>query len=271
MPNSADRNRLAVVTRRHLTGAEWEAVATRRRELITRDVGERLIRRTVTHLKVLLHNVQTFSLVVQAMGGTARNGDTYGALLAGAHLLVSTDRLEVPSARAWVEAQGWTLENEAAESCAAASEAERCLQHLLGHEVRFHDGALAPAGVTTVRELARWVGPLAGTAKGAASYKAAQDALGRLGLKVDKERGLVIATGPKTGMGKVFNGTKWANEAFAERLLDLEGAQRLQAVARFPVIGVSRGVSVPLEVLGGMEPESGEAGDGEAAQHPLWG
>lgn len=255
VPNAADRNRMAVVTRRHVDDATWARVATRRAELLTREAGERLIRRTVTHLEVLLHNIQVLGQVVVAMGGSARNGDTYGALLAGAHLLVSTTRLDLASGRAWVEAQGWTLEEEVAEVCAAGSEAERCLQHLLGHEVRFSDGALAPTGFTTVRELVKWVGPQERVSAGAGSYGEAKLALGRLGLKVDRERGLVVATGPRSKVDSIFAGTKWINGAFVERLLDLRGAQKLAGTARFPVIGPSRGVCVPLEVLGGMEVE----------------
>lgn len=271
IPNAADRNRIAVVIRRHLDGAIWKGVARRRADLITRETGERLLRRTVTHLDVLLHNVQVLGQVVVERGGTPREGDTYGALLAGAHLLVSTERLDLASGLEWLVSQSWALDAEVSEVCAAGSEAERCLQHLLSHEVRFGEKMLAPTGVCTVRELIRLVAQ--GIKKQplwmqvyqeealVGSRTQAKQALGRLGLKVDKEKGLIVATGPRSQVDTIFEGTKWVNGAFKERLLDLEGAGKLAGTAKFPVIGVSRGVFVPLEVLGGVVEAEDKGGD----------
>jgi hypothetical protein len=119
-----------------------------------------------------------------------RKGGTYGALLAGAHLLESTQRLSDSEALAWLDSVALALGN--------------------------------PNG-------------------------GAGDALGRLGLKADPERELLMANSGAV-IERVDRGSTWSQGGHRARLLELKGAtpagpQQLQ------LAGSVRCVMVPWDLL----------------------
>jgi hypothetical protein len=131
--NPADRNRLIVIRPRKLDKETWSAVQIKRDQLITLENGQRLIRRTVSNLKALLANIQTFTAVVATQPGTDRTHQVMGSLLAGAHHLTCTEVVDADAAKAWLEAVGWRgLDEETLEATSAHAEAQQCLDHLLG-------------------------------------------------------------------------------------------------------------------------------------------
>jgi hypothetical protein len=260
IPNIADRNRIAVISRQQIPDNAWAEVSRMRDELITREIGERLLRRTVSNLKILLANVESFGRVVAKRYG-GRLGDTYGPLLAGAHHLTSLEVLDEAQARCWIDAQGWALGAEELETSAARSEAEQCLEHLLKHEVPFASGVAEDwgsisdaSGKTSIRELIQYLSLKNGAiACGRAEdfHKEGQKTLGRYGLKLDKERGLLVHTGGRGKLPDVYAGTRWANGAYKDRLFDLPGVVRVPSPPRFRVIGTGAAIALPLSLVVG--------------------
>jgi hypothetical protein len=250
IPNPADRSRIAVVTRRTIPGEQWADVAARRAELITDEIGNRLIRRTVTHLPALLANIATFGRVIAAMA-TGRAGDTWGALLAGAHHLTSTAVLTDAEAGAWLQSVGWDYSHTNSDDSDRADGAEgrQCLDHLLAHELRWRvalnpesDGPSTDA--ITIRELVAMVRENARSEEGREAIKA----LGRKGIKVTPE-GLAVAHNAP-GTAAIFRSSKWTNSAHRQRLLELPGVAATAGTVHFPTDTSRRAVLVPWALLG---------------------
>jgi hypothetical protein len=247
IPNPADRSRAVVVGREQLPQPQWAPVDQRLRQLLTPQTGARLLRRTVTHLHTLCSNVATFRRVVEAQLGTgsaARAGDTYGALLAGAHLLLSTALVDDTPAIAWLDSIGWSaaaaLGDTGADEQNATAESHQCLHHLLTHEEAWRSDT--GTGRLSIRELIA----LARSSSGGDEAEQARKALGRRGIRAT-DTGLAIANTAEA-LAPIYGSSKWRNGAHRARLLDLPGADS-QGLVRFPVTGPQRSVRVPWEVI----------------------
>jgi hypothetical protein len=245
IPKPADRNRIVVVGRRQMSPEEWNALVKLRAEVITVERGRRLIRRTVTHAKTLLHNIEVFAKILKC-DYSGREGDTYGPILAGAYFLGSTKKVDEESARAWIQAHGWSLDPENRAECSAINEAEKCIEHILGHEVRCNDSGIAPNGLAAIREL---VALSIEKCFGDPHHNMVKTLLGRYGLKVDHEKGLLIATGARGMLPQIFAGTPWANGAYKRRLEDIPGVNGKAGSFHVPTLGTQRCMSIPIELL----------------------
>jgi putative DNA primase/helicase len=244
IPNPADRSRAVVVGREQLPQVQWAPVDQRLRQLLTPQTGARLLRRTVTNLPTLRANVATFRRVVEGQlgsGAAARAGDTYGALLAGAHLLTSTALVDDAQAIAWLDSIGWSaaaaLGQAGTEEQDATAESRQCLAHLLAHEEvwRLDTGT----GRLSVRELI----DLASSSSGADEAEQARKALGRRGIKAT-DMGLLIANLPEA-LAPIYGSSKWRNGAHRARLRDLPGSDSPSNPQRFPVIDMQRCTRIP--------------------------
>jgi hypothetical protein len=242
VPNLADRNRLVVVRPRKMPPEQWANFMRQRDALITVKTGQRLIRRSVTNLKALLANISTFQAVVASTGLADRSAEVYGSLLAGAHHMASTAVLQPQQALAWLDSVGWSgLDEETKDAIASDAEGRACLDHLLGHPVHWKE---SETGSVDVRELLTMV-------RCSANSDDAKKALGRLGLKFDIALGLVVSNGTR-----IFNGTKWANGAHRDRLLEIEGADRVSAAVWFTGGGAHKAVFVQVKHLALTEEET---------------
>jgi hypothetical protein len=246
--NPADRSRTVVVGRQQLPQEQWAAVDRKLRELVTVKTGAMLLRRCVSHLPTLQANVATFRRVVEAKlpsGAAARAGDTYGALLAGAHLLLSTAQVDEQQAIAWLARVGWdaakALGLDAAPEQSAAAEGAQCLAKLLSHEEQWRSDA--GTGRVTIRELLE----LARSPSGADEAERARKALGRRGIKAT-DHALVIANNPEL-LAPIYGNGKWRNGGHVERLRDLPGAEAAGPV-HFKVMGPHRATTVPWAAAG---------------------
>ena len=244
IPNPADRSRAVVVGREQLPQAQWAPVDQRLRQLLTPQTGARLLRRIVTNLHTLRANVATFRRVVEGQLGSsaaARAGDTYGALLAGAHLLLSTALVDDSQAIAWLDSIGWSaaaaLGEAGTEEQDATAESRQCLAHLLAHEELWRSDT--GTGRISVRELIE----LARSASGADEAEQARKALGRRGIKAT-DMGLLIANPPEF-LAPIYGSSKWRKGAHRARLRDLPGADSPSNAQRFPVIEMRRCTRVP--------------------------
>jgi len=248
VPNPADRSRV-VVGRQPLPADQWGPVDRKLRELLTVDTGAKLLRRTVTHLPNLLANVATFRRVVEDQlpaGAAARAGDTYRALLAGAHLLSSTKVVDEAEARNWLDAIKWSAAEamgvDAAPEQSAAAEGEQCLAKLLSYQESWRSDDKG-SGRLTVRELL-------GHAHSPGSGDAAEEArkvLGRLGIKAT-DMGVMVANQAEA-LAPINGNTKWRNKGHIDRLRDLPGAEPGRLV-HFPAIGSHKATKIPWAALG---------------------
>lgn len=246
--NPAERSRTVLVGREQLPQADWAGVDRRLAELLTPETGARLLRRAVNHLPTLRANVANFRRAVEAQlggGAAARAGDTFGALLAGAHLLTSAALVDDAQALDWLDSIGWSaaaaLGESGSEGQTGTAESVQCLQHLLSHEEPWR--ADTGTGRLSVRELVE----LARTPSGADDAEQARKALGRRGIKA-ADLGLQIANTPEP-LAAIYGRTKWRDGGHRARLLDLPGSSAAGAV-RFPALGTVRACCVPWEVVG---------------------
>ncbi|MCP9891872.1 hypothetical protein KBY57_12540 [Cyanobium sp. Aljojuca 7D2] len=246
--NPADRSRTVVVGRQQLPQDQWGPVDRKLRELLTIKTGAMLLRRSVTHLPTLRANVATFRSVVEGQlpaGAAARAGDTYGALLAGAHLLLSTAQVDEQQATAWLDSIGWdaaaALGVDAAPEQSAAAEGAQCLGKLLSHEEQWRSDA--GTGRVSIRELLEQ----ARSPSGADEAEQARKALGRRGIKAT-DHGLVIANSPEL-LAPIYGNTKWCKGGHAQRLRDLPGADAAGPV-HFPVMRTHKATTVPWAAAG---------------------
>ena len=246
--NPADRSRVVVVGRQPLPPEKWGPVDRKLQKLLTVETGAQLVRRTVTHLPTLRANVATFRTVVEAQlpaGAAARAGDTYGALLAGAHLLLSTTEVDEAQALAWLDHIGWdaaaALGVDAAPEQSSAAEGAQCLATLLSHEEQWRTDT--GTGKVTIRELVA----LARSPSGADEAEQARTALGRRGIKAT-DHALVIANSPEL-LAPIYGNTKWRNGGHRDRLHDLPDADASGPV-HFKVMGTHKATTVPWASAG---------------------
>jgi putative DNA primase/helicase len=238
--NPADRSRIASVKRRRVSPQEWADIKQRRSQIITTTTGVRLFRRVVSNLPTLLANIQAFTAAIQANlpeGVPARYADTYGSLFAGAHLLVSTQRLSAEQAASWLETRWAYRPDPDAGENPACQESFDCLDHLLSYSLG------GPS--ESVRTLVDTV-KTDKTSQGAQAKKAYQ-LLGKYGVRVDPERGLYVANGGK--ILDIFKATRWAEAAHKERLKDLPSATAHGEPMRFKGGGSHRCVLVPWSAV----------------------
>lgn len=247
IPNPADRSRAVVVGREQLPQPQWAPVDRRLRQLLTAKTGARLLRRIVINLHTLRANVASFRRVVEAQLGTgsaARAGDTYGALLAGAHLLLSTALVDDTQAIAWLDSIGWSaaaaLGQAGTEEQDATAESCQCLAHLLAHEEVWRSDT--GTGRLSVRELID-LASSSSNSSGADEAEQARKALGRRGIKAT-DIGLLIANLPEA-LAPIYGSSKWRNGAHRARLRDLPGADSPSNAQRFPVIEMQRCTRIP--------------------------
>jgi len=246
--NPADRSRTVVVGRQQLPQEQWGPVDRRIRELVTVQAGAQLVRRCISHLPTLQANVATFRRVVEAQlpaGAAARAGDTYGALLAGAHLLLSTALVDEGQALAWLDRVGWdaaaALGVDAAPEQSGAAEGAQCLAKLLSHEEQWRSDT--GTGRITIRELLQ----LARSPSGAAEAEQARTALSRHGIKAT-DHALVIANSPEL-LAPIYGNSKWRNGGHRDRLRDLPGSAAAGPV-HFKAMGTHKATSVPWQEAG---------------------
>ena len=219
---ATDANRLATAARRPIPLEQWHQVERDLQSLVTPAAGAALHRRIVDHLPVLLANINAFHRAVERLapsGIQGRTADTYAPLLAGAHLLISTDRLDDAQAAAWLVHAGWGAGalGDAADNGADA-EGRQLLELILAHEIQWRE----PSGEQGSGR--RSIGALIDMARHTPADEGgpAADALAECGLKVWGS-GLLVAT-PAAPLAQILKGTRWADGGHTARLRDLPGA-----------------------------------------------
>jgi putative DNA primase/helicase len=128
------------------TFSEWEKLRERLYETIGRNpqIGPKLMKRAMALLPTIKRNVEVFSTVCAKKFGSAREGDQYGALLAGTWSMSSSQVATDTDAYGLIQAYSWEEHRDAAE----IDEGQLALSALMGNRLR------APRGMEyTVHEL----------------------------------------------------------------------------------------------------------------------
>lgn len=144
LKHKADIDRLTVLTLRSGrasdpgAGSEWGRIKDAMYQLTDKDptVRGRLLRRCIDLLPVTMKNIEVFSRVGADFFGSQRDGDQYGALLAGAWSLMSQEIATPAQALAMFEGHKW----EELRDNADADESQRALSALMGALVRIKGG-----------------------------------------------------------------------------------------------------------------------------------
>jgi putative DNA primase/helicase len=248
LKQGADSSRFAQLTLRNpkvlspeQRRAHWEGLDRDMTALITPEVGHRMLLRSVQLIPVIRDSVAVFRRAAALHFDSQRQGDQYGTLLAGAWSLMNARVATEADARGLIEGNDWAAYKESAEQ----ADEDRCLQHILQHQLRV-EGDRGNGYMRTVWELVELV---RGTATSMEIGSGAAEAhLGRIGVKAEGDQLLISNTAK--GVRRILEGTPWT-ESWGTVLSRLPNAKRAGVVRFRGLSGVSRAVSVPIS-----EPEA---------------
>jgi putative DNA primase/helicase len=244
--DDASRSRGVIVQKGILSQADIRQQVLAARGLAVPDLGRRLVRRTLANLPTLLQNTETIQQSLDGMD--SRRADVYAHLLAGALLLVTTERLEsAADAQSWLARIGWKADAAAEEDLQQDSEGRRCLDRLLRHTVRWDELGDRSREIT-ISELIR---KALTTSTNDTKADEVKTVLGRLGVKVAAGNPWAIYVAKRCSEA-IYRGTTWADGNHLGRLLDLDGAKKDEAW--FPVSRKQRCVWIPQEHVDETEP-----------------
>jgi len=240
LKQGADRTRFAQLTLRstskfnkHERAAHWEMLERDLDKKITEQTAQRLISRTFTLVKVIKENIRIFSRLAGEKFDSQRLGDQYGALLAGAYSLMSSNLVTLEKATEMINGLSWESYSEATE----LPDERRCLQTILQHPVKIeHENML----------LGELVEVAQGKYHNELNNEQAQDTLGRHGLKVGKD--CLMVSNTSEALREILNGTSWQH-SWSQVLTRLPNAEKAPAT-RFKGQGsVAKAVKIPLVAL----------------------
>ena len=247
LKQGADRSRFAQLTLRSPTELpkderlkHWEALDHDLDRFITNDTALRLIARTITLIPTIRQSVRVFARAAAERFDSQRLGDQYGTLLAGAWSLMSSQVPTVEQARQLIDQNDWEPYSQSTE----VPDERRCIQRILQHQVRVE--ADDKTCTRTLGELVEIAAHQSTDVDVTASK--AQNTLGRHGLRVDQEAGLLQISNTAEALATILKDTSWSH-SWATVLTRLPGSSKAGAV-RFRGAGaVSRAVALQIQAL----------------------
>ena len=221
LKHKADIDRLTVLTLRsgksgdQQSGSEWAKIKDAMYQLAERDstFRARLLRRCIDLLPVTLQNIEVFSSAGAEVFGSQRDGDQYGALLAGAWSLVSMKVATREQAKKMFGSYNWQELRDDHDS----DESHGALAALMEAHVRVKGGI-----ELTVYELVR---AASGQETGLTEINemTADAILQRYGMKV-KDSSLVLSN-RSTELRRLMSGTTFEAD-YRGVLLRVDGADK---------------------------------------------
>ena len=246
LKQGADQSRFAQLTLRnpsYLPKAErtahWSALDADITRLCTAEMGHRLLLRMVGQIPIIRDSVAVFRRAAAERFDSQRQGDQYGTLLAGAWSLANSRPATIDDAYQLIDANNWDAYTEQTEA-----DEERCLQHILQHQVRV-EGDRGSAYNRTVWELVELARGIATSME--ITMTAAEAHLGRIGIKIESDR--IFVSNSAKGMRRILDGTAWA-DCYATVLGRLPAASKAGVVRFKGLAGVSRAVSLAFPSTG---------------------
>jgi putative DNA primase/helicase len=247
LKQGADSSRFAQLTLRNPSflpkdqrAAHWTDLDKDLTTLITPEIGHRMMLRSVALIPVIRDSIAIFRRAAADRFDSQRQGDQYGTLLAGAWSLMNTRPATEADAFDLIDGNDWSHYREAAEQ----PDEDRCLQHILQHQLRV-EGDRGNGYMRTTWELVE-------LARGSATSmeigsNSAEAHLGRTGIKVEGD--LLLISNTAKGLRRILDGTPWT-ESWATVLSRLPGAKRAGVMRFRGLAGASRAVSVPIPAAG---------------------
>ena len=244
LKQGADASRFAQLTLRNpkvldqpQRAQHWADLDRDMAALITPELGHRMLLRSVRLVPVIRESVAVFRRAAAVRFDSQRQGDQFGTLLAGAWSLMNGRVATEADAFGLIDANDWSSYRDLSE----LPDEERCLQHILQHQLRV-EGDRGAAFTRTIWELVE-------LARGTATSMdigamVAEAHLGRLGLRVDAGRLLVANT--SLGLQRILGATAWAH-SWPTVLSRLPGAEKAGKVRFKGMATSSRAVAVRLD------------------------
>jgi putative DNA primase/helicase len=246
LKQGADQSRFAQLTLRNPSylpkperTAHWSALDADITRLCTAEMGHRLLLRMVGQIPIIRDSVAVFRRAAADRFDSQRQGDQYGTLLAGAWSLANSRPATIEDAYQLIDANNWDAYTEQTEA-----DEDRCLQHILQHQVRVE---------SEERICTRTLGELVEITNrhrldNDVTTRQAHDALSRHGLKVNEDQNRLLISHTAKAIANILRETAWGN-GWSTVLSRLAGAERIAAV-RFSGAGaVSRAISIPIANL----------------------
>ena len=240
LKQGADRTRFAQLTlkttskfNKHERAFHWEKLEKDLDNNINETTAKKLISRTFSLINTIKKNIKVFSRLAGEKFDSQRLGDQYGALLAGAYSLMSSDLVNLQTAEQMIESVSWESYSESTE----LPDERRCLQTILQHPVKIDKTELLLGELVEIAN---------GKYHNFIECSQAQDTLGRHGLKVNNESLMVSNT--SEALREILNGTSWQH-SWSQVLTRLPNAQKAPAT-RFKGQGtVAKAVKIPVVAL----------------------
>ena len=222
--------------------AAWEQLAERLAATITREFAEGLLARTVRNLGTLQENARTFSKAAAMMFGSARHGQQYGPMLAGAYLLHSTKLISYEDAIKWLRDKKFS---DVVSDSAGDSDDIRCVSHIMQARIRatLEQGRVEDYSVAEILEFIDHCHSIADETLA----KRAEGYLRRHGLKYE-DGGLWVANAHNE-LARIFRDTPWGS-GWKETLGGVAGAIRSTQPVYFSRFDRQRATFIPQESLG---------------------
>jgi len=246
LKQGADQSRFAQLTLRNPSylpkterTAHWSALDADITRLCTAEMGHRLLLRMVGQIPIIRDSVAVFRRAAAERFDSQRQGDQYGTLLAGAWSLANSRPATIEDAYQLIDANSWDAYTEQTEA-----DEERCLQHILQHQLRVEGdrGSAYNRTVWELVELARGT-----SASMEITMTAAEAHLGRIGIKIESDR--IFVSNSAKGMRRILDGTAWA-DCYATVLGRLPAATKAGVMRFKGLAGVSRAVSLAFPSAG---------------------
>jgi putative DNA primase/helicase len=253
LKQGADQSRFAQLTLRnpnHLPKSEriahWNNLDRDLTDIITPEIGHRLILRSVRLIPIIRDSVAAFRRAAADRFDSQRQGDQYGTILAGAWSLMNSTVATIDDAYALIDQNDWESYREATE----LPDEHQCLQAILQHQIRV-EGDRGSAFTRTVSELIDLASPASLTTSMEVSQNQARAHLGRIGLKVDHvENALCLMVhNHAIALRRILTDTPWAH-CWPTVLRRLPGASKAPVTRFIGQATVARATAVPLASIG---------------------
>jgi putative DNA primase/helicase len=254
LKQGADQSRFAQLTLRNPSYmpkveriAHWSALDADITRICTSENGHRMMLRMVQQIPIIRDSVAVFRRAAAERFDSQRQGDQYGTLLAGAWSLMNSRPATIEDAYQLIDGNNWEAYKDQTEA-----DEERCLQHILQHQLRVevervevNNGKVFNRNLTITRTIWELVDAARGTAEPAeVPAEIAESHLGRIGIRVMDGR-LVIAN-TALGLQKILAETPWSH-SWPTVLARLPGAEKPGKVRFKGMSRNSRAVSLPID------------------------
>jgi putative DNA primase/helicase len=174
--------------------------------------------RAIKMIPVIRKNADTFERAAARKIGNRRAGDQVGPLLAGAFSLCSDSVITAEKATEWIEKQDWSEQK----NIASKSDEKTCLANILEATIK-HPTKPDDVSIAELLEYCQEWKPV--EIQTDADYKTqpAVLSLKRVGLRLDRDEGLVWISESHRGLRKLLDKTPWS-KAWGRLLRRINGA-----------------------------------------------